>query len=257
MPVEQPEAEAPIPRPRAGFAVVAAKDIVAGTPLSEAMLTTLEYGRLDLPHGHFQEISQVRGRVALVPIRKNELIVEHRLAPVDVRTGGVLALLTPGRRAVAVQGDQIIGISGFIHPGNRVDVLVTWVDHETGENITAILLQNVPVLATGTKVQHTKTGEPAPMDVYTLELTPEETEILAHARNQGRLQFALRNPLDDESVVTEGASIQRAMHLFRGKDTPAHDASSLTVQQTVRAPRKPKSMEIIEGDTLETYTFPR
>ena len=59
-----------------------------------------------------------------------------------------------------------------------------------------------------------KEGEAAPVDVYTLEVTPEEGERLSLASTQGRLQFALRNPMDTEVVLTSGATIPDTLASF-------------------------------------------
>jgi len=204
-------------RPETVEVAVAATDISAGTRLTREMIKTEEYIRRSLPSGHFTDPGQLRGRVALAPIKINEPIIEHRLAPVDVRTGGVGALISEGKRAVALGGDRVIGISGFIHPGNRVDIMVTWSEPDTGEQITKRVLEDVLVLATGTQMQETESGTTAPVDVYTLEVTPEEAEILTHARNQGRIQLAMRNPVDSEPVLTEGATARVVMDHLRLK----------------------------------------
>ena len=68
------------------------------------------------------------------PVRANEPITMHKLAPNSIETGGVAAVLKPGKRAIAVKGDKVIGISGFINPGNRVDVLVTIEDPKKKED---------------------------------------------------------------------------------------------------------------------------
>jgi len=200
-----------VERPETVNIAVAAVDVSAGTRLTSEMIKTQEYLKKGLPSGHFTDAESLRGRIALAPLRMNEPIIEHRLAPVDVRTGGVAALISEGKRAVALGGDKVIGISGFIHPGNRVDVMVTWQDPDTEEQITKRILENVLVLATGTQMQETERGTTAPVDVYTLEVTPEESEILTHIRNQGRIQLALRSPIDSEPVLTAGATSRVSM----------------------------------------------
>jgi pilus assembly protein CpaB len=72
------------------------------------------------------------------------------------------------------------------------------------------------VLATGTEIQHNEKGEPAPVDVYTLEVTPQEGETLGLAAAEGKLQFALRNYADTEKVLTNGVTIPQALASLRG-----------------------------------------
>jgi pilus assembly protein CpaB len=162
------------------------------------------------------------------------------LAPASIDTGGVSAIVTPGKRALAVKGDKVIGISGFINPGNRVDVLVTMTEKK--REVTKIVLENVPVLATGTQMTVNDKGEPAPVDVYTLEVTPVEGEKLTLAATKGRLQFALRNITDTETVLTRGATVSKTLASFRPPVRRTKGRPNVTVQ-------------VIKGEKIEKVKF--
>jgi len=195
--------------------VVAKVDLSWGTKLTTETLTSATFFKNTLPAGYFIDIAALNGRVLLSPVKMNEPVLESRLAPVSVTTGGVSAVIPSGKRAIAVKGDKVIGLSGLIQPGNRVDVLVGIANPETQTQITKIVLQNILVLAANTKIDKVeKEGEAAPVDVYTLEVTPEEGERLALASTLGRLQFALRNPMDMEVVLTSGATIPDTLASF-------------------------------------------
>ena len=75
------------------------------------------------------------------------------MAPDSVTTGGVSAIVKPGKRALAVKGDKVIGLSGFIRPGNWVDVLVTITNPLNKRKITKTVLENILVLATGIEIE--------------------------------------------------------------------------------------------------------
>ncbi len=126
-----------------------------------------------------------------------------------MKVGGVAAVITPKKRAVAVKVDKVIGVSGYIHPGNRVDVLITLGTGKTYAPVTKTILENVLVLAVGSETKERKGFEEksSPTDVITLEVTPEEAEKLALAATEGRLQLALRNFSDTENVVTQGTTL--------------------------------------------------
>ena len=126
------------------------------------MLKTTPYLKESLPEGHFSKLPDITGRVLINPVRANEPITVHKLAPNSIETGGVAAVLKPGKRAIAVKGDKVIGISGFINPGNRVDVLVTIEDPKKKEDKTKTILENVLVLATGTQIQENDKGRTGP-----------------------------------------------------------------------------------------------
>jgi pilus assembly protein CpaB len=199
---------------------VAALDLPWGTKLEPEMIETVPYLKESLPPGYSSKPESLKGRVLISAMKRNEPIVEYRLAPPSVSTGGVSAVVTAGKRALAVKGDKVIGISGFIRPADRVDVLVTLTDQKNKrETTTKIVLQDVPVLATGTEIiENGEGGKPHPVDVYTLEVTPEDGEKLALAATQGKLQFALRNVTDKETVLTKGATIRGALASFRPKE---------------------------------------
>jgi pilus assembly protein CpaB len=157
----------------------------------------------------------------------------------------VSAVITPGKRAIAVKGDKVIGISGFILPGNRVDVLVTMTDPRTKSEVTKLVLENVPILATGTQIQENGKGEPAPVDVYTLEVAPEEGEKLALAATRGKLQFALRNITDGETVRTRGATISQTLASL------SQPSSKPTSKNRRRGtPRQSVTVEVIKGNEV-------
>ena len=193
---------------------VAVVDLPWGTLLAGNHIKTASFFRESLPAGYFEDPASLEGRVLIHPVKKNEPILESRLAPTSVTSGGISALIKPGNRALAVKGDKVLGLSGHIKPGDRVDVLVTLTDKRWKREVTKIVLESILVLATGIEVQENDKGEASPVDVYTLEVTPEEGEKLALAANQGRLQFALRNVMDTETVLTSGATVTKTLNSF-------------------------------------------
>jgi len=118
-------------------------------------------------------------------------------------------VISPKKRAIAAKVDKVIGVSGFIHPGNRVDVLMTLATGRTFNPVTKTILENILVLAVGSETKERKGSEEksSPTDVITLEVTPEEAEKLAFAATEGRLQLALRNFSDTESIGTRGTTV--------------------------------------------------
>jgi pilus assembly protein CpaB len=231
---------------------VAAADIAWGTKLSSQMMTTAKFLQESLPPGYTSDSGKLVGRVVLTPVKKNEPITESRLAPTSVTSGGVSAVVNPGKRALAVKGDKVIGISGFINPGNRVDVLVTLTHPRNNMQVTKLVLEHILVLASGTQIQENAKGEPAPVDVYTLEVTPEEAEKLSLAATQGRLQFALRNPIDAEKVRTKGATIPKTLASLQDLDDKPKAA---TKKKRWKPRKKTITIEIIKGTNVEKKKF--
>jgi pilus assembly protein CpaB len=189
--------------------VVAAVDIPWGTSITGPMVKNMTYLKESLPAGHFTDPAALVGRTNIYPLKAGEPLFESKLAPTTVSQGGVAALVTPKKRAMGVKVDKVVGVSGFIHPGNRVDVLVTLSRSDRqNEPTTKIVLENILVLATGTELEKSgKQEKPAQVDVITLEVTPEEGEKLALAATEGKLQLALRNFSDSATSDTRGTTI--------------------------------------------------
>ena len=169
----------------------------------------MTYLKESLPAGHFTDPAALVGRTNIYPLKAGEPLFESKLAPTTVSQGGVAALVTPKKRAMGVKVDKVVGVSGFIHPGNRVDVLVTLSRSDRqNEPMTKIVLENILVLATGTELEKSgKQEKPAQVDVITLEVTPEEGEKLALAAQEGKLQLALRNYPTTATSDTRGTTI--------------------------------------------------
>lgn len=194
---------------------LAAHDLSRGTKLAPGDVKMVNLPEHVLPAAHFTDVSALQGRVLIAQVRENEPITESKLAPVSVTTGGVSAMVSQGKRAIAVAGDKVIGLAGFIQPGNRVDVLVTLKSPGTDTFITKVVLENIPILATGTQTLSAFDGKPGPVDVFTLEVTPEEAERVSLAATQGKLHFALRNYTDEADVTTMGTSVAEILDAYR------------------------------------------
>lgn len=230
--------------------VVAAKDLAWGTKISPKMLKTAPLSKEYMPAGAYSEPAQLEGRVLVRPVEKNEPIIETQLAPKDVTNGGVSAVVAPGMRAIAVAGDKVIGLSGLIQPGNYVDVLVTVQDPQNpSQHYTKTVLEDVQVLATGVQLEDKGNGsKPEPVDVFTVEVTPQQAEVLSLASMQGRLHFALRNPLDKSTVLTLGETVPQMLDSFRPsvQKVAATEAKSEPSMEPA-APRHVYKMQVING----------
>ncbi|PYX81718.1 MAG: Flp pilus assembly protein CpaB, partial [Acidobacteria bacterium] len=113
------------------------------------------------------------------------------------------AKIPDGMRATAVKTNEVMSVAGFMFPGSRVDVLVTIRgENNTASTITRTVLQNVQVLSTGTKIDPDPDGKPENIGVVTLLVSPEQSEKLALAQNQGTVHFVLRNGGDSAEPNT-------------------------------------------------------
>ena len=250
--------------------VVSAGNLPWGTKLKPEMIKMAPYLKESLPVGYFSSSIDLKDRVIIAPLKLNEPITESKLAPTSVKTGGVSAVLKPGMRAIAVKGDKIIGISGFINPGNRVDVIVTVEEPKTKKIKSKIFLENTAVLATGTQIERNEKGEPMPVDVYTLEVTPVQAEKVALAASEGRLQFALRGVTDSEDLLTKGVTVPELLAYQRWSDqqkiapkNPVDSNKNVSRKRVNRnsvkkkrwVPRGSVTVEIIKGTKITKKKF--
>ena len=99
-------------------------------------------------------------------------------------------------RALTVRVNDVIGVAGFLLPGNRVDVLSA---RKTTDRraVTETILRNIKVLAVD-QTASTEKNEPVIVRAVTLEMTPDQAEVLVKARTEGEIQLTLRNPLEAE-----------------------------------------------------------
>lgn len=234
--------------------VVASAELPRGAKLTAEAVKTVPYLKESLPAQYFKTPQELEGRVLLAPVAANEPITENRLAPLEVASGGISLQIPPGKRAVAVQGNKVLGMSGFIRPGNRVDVMVTMEDERLPDEIvTKTVLENLRVLATGTEMEESADGRVSPVDTYTLELSPEEAEALSLAATKGTLHFALRNPTDNGSVLTPGADIVRTMEKL--KSNPPRNVPKVVRVAQAQPRTQTKTVEVILGSDVSKIEF--
>lgn len=187
--------------------VVADKDLDIGTVLTEEHVKVVDWPAESMPDGYAGSPVEVIGRGLLVPLSGNEPILVSKLAPTEAG-GGLSIIIPPGKRAMSVRVDDVVGVAGFARPGTRVDVVVTLTGASTEQDpATRLILQNIQVLAAGQTIQRDIQGEPEAVPVVTLMVTPEEGEVLALAATEGQVQLALRNSLDMDEVETSGVRI--------------------------------------------------
>jgi pilus assembly protein CpaB len=243
---------------------VAAADMAWGTVLNKQMVKTAPYLKKSLPGGYHTSAASLENRVLVYPVKANEPIFESSLAPTEIKTGGMAAVVKQDKRAMAVKVDKVVGVSGFVFPGNRVDVLVTLQEH--GENripTTKTVLENILVLATGSEVEKTDRQEkPKAVDVITLEVSSEEGEKLALAATQGKIQLALRNAADAKQIATKGATIPTLLASLRGAGSTSQEikakkrAPQKSDLQASKEPRPAYPAFVIKGSSIHEQKSP-
>jgi pilus assembly protein CpaB len=231
-----------------GKAVLAARDLPVGTVVTERDIRVVDWPGNAIPPGLATNPQEVIGRGVMGPMRLNEPFLESKLAPRGAG-GGMKTLITDKMRAMSIRVDDVIGVAGFVVPSTRVDVLLIASGQPvTSEPTTKLLLQNIQVLAAAQTIQTDAQGQPQPVPVVTLELTPEQAETLAMASNQGRIQLTLRNILDTAMIKTPGARASGLLSGLRG------GGPALTGTGYRRVPvRASRPAPVVEETNIEVF----
>lgn len=177
--------------------VVATKPIAFGTPLTRDALSEVSWPSSSVPEGAFASIDDILKngqRVSMASITKNEPILTARISAPGEKAS-LSALIEPGMRAVSVRVDDVRGVAGFIQPGDRVDVVLTRVEHSAkfnrDESYSDILLYNVKVLAIDQQAAE-RQEKAQVVKAVTLEVTAEQGQKLVLASGAGTLSLILR-----------------------------------------------------------------
>ncbi len=164
---------------------------------------------------------------------------------------GLAATIPPGMRAVSIRVNDVGGVSGFVRPGARVDVLIAG-NPPGGSNtlgtVSKTLLQNMEVLSAGQDMQKDAEGKPVSVPVVNLLATPEQAETLSLASSEMRIQLVLRNPLDTQTVKTPGTAVSNLFTGETGLPQPQPRPVLLrpVAKAVVKAPSKPAEVKSAE-----------
>jgi pilus assembly protein CpaB len=212
--------------------VVTARPLGVGVMVKPADIKVVKMPAAAFPKGAFSKVEDVLDRPVISNMLLEEPVLEGRLAAKGSGLG--LAPTIPvGMRAVTVRVNDVASVSGFVLPGMRVDVLVTGRPPTSEGDMTSTVLQNMLVLSAGTTIQADARGQAIQAPTVTLLATPEQSETLTLAGNEGRLQLVLRNSSDQSVEQTSGRYISE----LYGAPRKAAAAPKTAVATSRPAPR--------------------
>ena len=252
---------APIEAARNVEVVTPLRDLPAGTIIRSEMVRMMEVPEAEAPAGAVRSASAIVGQAGLVDLPAGEPITSSQL---QIPTQ--LSYRVPeGMRAVTVAIDPVIGVAGFLEPGDRVDVIATF---EVGEvTITRTVLQNIKLLALGTTATATKPKRPpaegeeaeveAPREEQpnaTLAVDPEQAQTLILSDARGKLRLALRPKFEEQYIALAatdtaeviGEEFEEALAAQLRRNGPPPEAAPQPGATLTREPRGP-AVEVIRG----------
>ena len=154
----------------------------------------------------WREVSRVIGRRLESSMTANQILLSTDLKPLT-RRQGFTGVIQSGWRAVSIPVDPVSSVNNLVQPGDNVDVIGTFRFPDVRgdaalDTITLTILQDVKVLAVGNRWGAAAFDPAAAGRSYgtvTLQLFPEEVEMIVFAAQKGRLTLSLRN-FEDERI---------------------------------------------------------
>jgi pilus assembly protein CpaB len=188
--------------------VAAATALKFGDRLAKENLRLVNWPTGSVPEGTFKSIDELLGqqqRVVLQAIQPNELILSSKVTGPGQRAS-LSAVIASGMRAMTIRVNDVLGVAGFVLPGDRVDIMLT---RELVQNqpITDVLLQNVKVLGIDQKSDQEE-NKPDVVKAITIEVTTEQAQKLTLASTVGTLSLALRDVSHVELTPGKPVSIK-------------------------------------------------
>jgi pilus assembly protein CpaB len=178
--------------------VVAVRNLKVDELLRADLVKITKMPKENVPAGSFTTAKAVFDRFVQIQILTNEPVVDAKLAPKGT-VAGLVARIPQGMRAFAIEITETTGVSGFVLPGNHIDIIQSRPNARPGQAETEIVLQNVLVLATGQTFIRPEDKSILARTV-TVAVSPNQVETLVAARAKGALTLSLRG-VNDTQVV--------------------------------------------------------
>ena len=243
--------------PKATRIVVAGRRLDFGAIIRKEHLRVIAWPSEAVPVGAFTSIGllvrEKDHRVALRRIEANEPVLKSKVSGFGGRAS-LSATIAKEMRAATIRVNDVDGVAGFILPGDRVDILITRHPITGGKVkrgrsnrniITDILLQNVKVLAVDQEADESK-NKPTVARAVTLEVTPEQVQILVLAQQVGKLSLALRNVSNANPTKTKTVTMSDLRNTA--------DGASAGPTDNAKSSRTP--VKIFRGMNISEYDVP-
>ncbi|ESZ44617.1 Flp pilus assembly protein CpaB [Mesorhizobium sp. RSR565B] len=201
--------------------VVAAVSLKFGDTLSADKLREIAWPAGAVPAGAFRTTKEILAgeapKQALQAIGANEPVLSSKVTGPGQRAT-LSAVLGEGMKAVSIRVNDVLGVAGFVFPGDRVDVLLTRTvrgDGGADQSFVDVLLQSMKVLAIDQVADESK-DSPTVVKSVTLEASTKDAQKLTLAAGAGQLSLALR-----QAAASKGEATERVTLSDLSGETPA------------------------------------
>lgn len=225
------------------YVAIATMDLSIGTEIDSKHIILKAIPKSLATKSTIENREDILGMIAKDPIYKGDLIRKERLF-VKGEGSTLASLITTNMRAISIRVNDVVGVAGFLLPGNRVDILSTM--ESNGKITTEVVLANIKILAIDQRAAQSE-NTPQLVRAVTVEVRLDQAESLLTAKSQGSLQLALRNPIDNNTTVNKAPVL--AKQPIDTVTKPIKKVQPLRVRSTRSNNRK---VEIIRGTEKES-----
>ncbi len=216
--------------------VVATRELKFGETIEEDALKLVDWPKDAFPEGAFAAVSDVTldgNRRVITGIQPGEPVLAVKITGENGRAG-LAGIIADGMRAVTIPVNTVNGVGGFVQPGDRVDLVLTKEDDDSGETSAKIMMENVKVLSVDQDAGARKETARVAKSV-TLETDTRGAKRIALALNEGRISLLLRSAGDIGSADEEKEG--NSFLSFFQEEEP-----------------KTKAIKVVEGRNVTSYT---
>lgn len=178
--------------------------LLTGSIIEAKHLTLTTFPEAMVPEGAVTKIENAEGMVVRQRLFPGDILRPERIAKKG-EGSSLASLIGKNMRAVSIRVDDVVGVSGFILPGNKVDILNTYQRDKV--TYTEVILSNIKILAVDQKASNDE-NKPQIVRAVTLEVNLEQAELLMSAKNKGAIQLALRNPNDESQIALNNIPLE-------------------------------------------------
>lgn len=203
--------------------VIARETIYPKTRITKEMIEVKELKEGSIPPSIYKDIKDVIGRIAKETIYGGEPVNERRLADDLYKKEHLSYSIPKGYRAITLPYNLVMGVGGFIQPGDYVDVIGIYdINLSPKQQVIAkIFLQNVQVLAVGGSTEINTEKDKKEIKTITLAVTPKDAEKLTFTSERASLKLMLRSIGEGDFSDTAGTTKDNIFNVE--KENPNHD----------------------------------
>ena len=205
---------------------VAAVELKYGQVLTKEDVKTIEWPINSIPETAFTTIEDLFGdeqetdtRVVIRVVDPGEILLSTKVTNLG-EDAGVASRLEKGMRAFTLRVDVASGVSGFLRPGDKVDIYWTG-EFDRGEKVTKLIMDGISLIAID-QTSGTATSEPTVAKTVTVAVSPKTVASLAQAQSTGKLLLSLRGVNDDttsEAIeITQNDLLGRQDEVIKAKE---------------------------------------